>query len=144
MFYFPCLKLRGQTFSKLCCVSRICASQEWFIAVCVRVHACVRVCKPICSQANVSFLTHRAALLSEDRLTLQHLYSLSYSLFQITRQAEQLARTVAATAKMKKQQKNPATSPPKKTSHPTLLIPCFHTSKNFSPACKSQMTETKA
>lgn len=142
-------KLQRQTFTKLCCMSHIGTSQEWFNSVSVCACMCGNVSK--CTQAGtwtyisqdfLSYERNGAALSSQNNAANSILCAARYNLFQSTCLAVQIAAkqpTIASSVYY--QQKGQL---PREETHPTVLIPCFHTSRFFTPAYKNQMTITIA
>lgn len=125
-------KLQRQTFTKLCCMSRICTSQKWFNGVCLRMCTCMRVnvskCTwaGTCAHASQDFLSY-TALSSQNNAAHSILSAAWYNLFQSTCLAvENRARqpTIASSVYYHQQ----ATC--QEETHPTVLIPCFHTSSS--------------
>lgn len=120
-------KLQRQTFTKLCCMSRICTSQERFNSVCGNVSKCTRAGTwTYTSQDFLSYKRNGAALSSQNNATISILCAARYNLFQSTCLAVRIpAKQPTIASSVYYHQKGRL---PREETHPTLLIPCFHTS----------------
>lgn len=127
-------KLQRQTFTKLCCMSRISTSQKWFngvyvwmcTCVCVNVSKCTRA--ETCAYISQDFLSY-TDLSSQNNAADSILSAAWYNLFQsacLAVQSTNRQPTIASSVYYCQQANC------QQETHPTVLIPCFHKAVFFS------------